>query len=55
MLTAGRMPGAVIAISRKGKLVYHEAFGFSDKAAGTPMPKDAIFALLAGVDARDAT
>jgi CubicO group peptidase (beta-lactamase class C family) len=44
-IAAGRMPGAVIAISRKGKLVYHEAFGFSDKAAGTPMPTDAIFAL----------
>ena len=41
----GRMPGAVIAISRKGKLAYYEAFGFLDKAAGTPMPKDAIFAL----------
>ena len=41
----GRMPGAVVAISRRGKLVYHEAFGFVDKAANTPMPKDAIFAL----------
>ena len=44
-IAAGRMPGAVIAISRKGKLVYHQAFGFADKAAGTPMPRDAIFAL----------
>ena len=42
---AGRMPGAVVAISRRGKLVYHEAFGFVDKAANRPMPKDAIFAL----------
>jgi CubicO group peptidase (beta-lactamase class C family) len=41
----GRMPGAVIAIARKGKLAYYESFGFVDKAAGTPMPKDAIFAL----------
>jgi CubicO group peptidase (beta-lactamase class C family) len=41
----GRMPGAVIAISRRGKLVYHEAFGFSDKAAGKPMAKDSIFVL----------
>ena len=38
----GRMPGAVIAITRKGKLAYYESFGFLDKAAGTPMPKDAI-------------
>jgi CubicO group peptidase (beta-lactamase class C family) len=41
----GKMPGAVVAISRRGKLVYHEAFGFVDKAANRPMPKDAIFAL----------
>ena len=41
----GRMPGAVIAITRKGKLAYYESFGFLDTAAGTPMPKDAIFAL----------
>jgi CubicO group peptidase (beta-lactamase class C family) len=41
----GRMPGAVVAIARHGKLAYHEAFGFVDKAANTPMPKDAIFAL----------
>ena len=41
----GRMPGAVVAIARKGKLAYYESFGFVDKATGTPMPKDAIFAL----------
>jgi CubicO group peptidase (beta-lactamase class C family) len=41
----GRMPGAVIAVARKGKLVYYEAFGFLDKAKGTPMPKDAIFSI----------
>ena len=41
----GRMPGAVVAIARKGKLAYYESFGFVDKASGTPMPKDAIFAL----------
>jgi CubicO group peptidase (beta-lactamase class C family) len=41
----GRMPGAVVAIARKGKLAYYESFGFVDKAANAPMPKDAIFAL----------
>lgn len=41
----GRIPGAVVAIARKGKLVYHEAFGYIDKEAGTPMTKDAIFAI----------
>ena len=44
-VTAGRMPGAVVAIARKGKLAYYEAFGFVDPAAKRPMPKDAIFAL----------
>jgi CubicO group peptidase (beta-lactamase class C family) len=39
----GRIPGAVVAIARKGKLVYFEAFGYLDKAAGTPMTTDAIF------------
>jgi CubicO group peptidase (beta-lactamase class C family) len=44
-VNGGRMPGAVVAIARKGKLAYYESFGFVDKAANTPMPKDAIFAL----------
>jgi len=39
----GRLPGAVIAIARHGKLVYYEAFGFRDKAAGVAMTKDTIF------------
>ncbi|MFO7694976.1 MAG: hypothetical protein R6V57_17980 [Vicinamibacterales bacterium] len=34
----GRLPGAVIAVARKGKLVYYEACGFLDKAAGTAIP-----------------
>jgi CubicO group peptidase (beta-lactamase class C family) len=41
----GRIPGAVIAIARKGKLVYFEAFGYLDKAAGTKMTTDAIFSI----------
>src|SRR5687767_11620891 len=41
----GRMPGAVVAIARKGKLAYYEAFGFADAAARTPMAKDSIFSL----------
>ena len=42
-IARGLMPGAVVAIARKGKLVYHESFGFLEKATGSPMPKDAIF------------
>jgi CubicO group peptidase (beta-lactamase class C family) len=44
-IDSGRMPGAVIAIARRGKLVYYESFGFLDKSKGTPMPKDAIFSI----------
>ena len=40
---ADRLPGAVVMIARKGKLVYSEAIGYEDKAAGKTMPKDAIF------------
>ena len=42
-IEAGRIPGAVIAIARKGKLAYYETFGFRDKAAGVAMTKDTIF------------
>jgi CubicO group peptidase (beta-lactamase class C family) len=41
----GRIPGAVVAIARKGKLAYFEAFGFRDKAAGVPMTTDTIFSI----------
>jgi CubicO group peptidase (beta-lactamase class C family) len=39
----GRLPGAVVAIARKGRLTYFEAFGFRDKQEESPMPKDAVF------------
>src|SRR6202012_4348306 len=42
-IARGQMPGAVLAIARHGKLVYFEAFGYRDKAAGAPMTKDASF------------
>ena len=42
-LSAGAYPGAVVAIARNGKLVYFEAFGYRDKAAGVPMTTDTIF------------
>jgi CubicO group peptidase (beta-lactamase class C family) len=40
-----RMPGAVLAIARRGKLAYYAAFGYLDKAKGIPMSKDAIFSI----------
>jgi CubicO group peptidase (beta-lactamase class C family) len=38
-----QVPGAVLAIVRRGKLVYFESYGYRDKAAGAPMAADAIF------------
>ena len=34
----GRMPGAVIAIARKGQLAYFEMVGYVDPATKAPMP-----------------
>jgi CubicO group peptidase (beta-lactamase class C family) len=41
----GRMPGAVVAIARRGKLVHFKAYGHTDKARGKGMPLDGIFAI----------
>ncbi len=40
-----RVPGAVVAIARNGKLVYFKAFGHSDKAKGIAATTDTIFQL----------
>jgi CubicO group peptidase (beta-lactamase class C family) len=39
----GRIPGVVIAVARKGRLAYYEAYGFRDKPGEAQMPKDAVF------------
>ncbi len=39
----GALPGAVVAVARRGKLAYFEALGFRDPATKQAMPKDAIF------------
>ncbi|WP_374447703.1 serine hydrolase domain-containing protein [Stella sp.] len=44
-IAAGRIPGAVVAVARRGRLAYYEAFGFRDKEAGVAMTKDTIFAI----------
>src|SRR3954465_11344417 len=41
----GRLPGAVVAVARRGKLVYYQAYGYLDKDAGTKMTTDAIFSI----------
>jgi CubicO group peptidase (beta-lactamase class C family) len=40
-----RIPGAVVAIARKGRLAYFEAIGFRDPEARIAMPPDAIFSI----------
>jgi len=40
---AGRIPGAVVIVARKGRIAYAEAVGFRDKAAGSRMTMDSIF------------
>jgi CubicO group peptidase (beta-lactamase class C family) len=42
-IAAGRIPGAVIAIARHGKLVMLDAYGWRDKAVGVAMTTDTIF------------
>jgi CubicO group peptidase (beta-lactamase class C family) len=42
-IEAGRIPGAVIAIARHGRLVALDAYGWRDKAAGIAMTTDTIF------------
>jgi CubicO group peptidase (beta-lactamase class C family) len=44
-IAAKRVPGAVVAIARDGKLVHYKAYGKLDPAKDAPMPLDAIFAL----------
>ena len=41
----GQLAGGVMLIARNGKMVDYETFGYIDKEAGKPMPKDAIFRL----------
>lgn len=39
----GKLPGAVMMVARKGKLVFAEAVGFQDKNAARPMSLNSIF------------
>jgi CubicO group peptidase (beta-lactamase class C family) len=42
-VTENRVPGAVVLVARKGKIVYADAVGFLDKPSAKPMTRDAIF------------
>ncbi|MBT8516630.1 beta-lactamase family protein [Polynucleobacter paneuropaeus] len=39
----GNIPGAVVMINRKGRLIYSEVVGYQDKSANKAMSKDSIF------------
>jgi CubicO group peptidase (beta-lactamase class C family) len=39
----GKLPGAVLMVARRGKIIYSDAIGFQDKGANTPMQLDSIF------------
>src|ERR1700704_824027 len=42
-IAGGKLPGAVVMVARKGKIIYSDAIGFQDKGANTPMKLDSIF------------
>jgi CubicO group peptidase (beta-lactamase class C family) len=44
-MTAGRLPGIVVAVARRGKVVYQKAFGVANLATREPMRTDALFRL----------
>ena len=44
-IAGDRMPGAVLAVAKNGKLVMYKSYGYLNKAANEPMPLNAIFNL----------
>lgn len=43
MIADKKMAGCVVAVARRGKMVYFKPFGMADTATETPMRKDTIF------------
>ncbi|MGI9477424.1 MAG: serine hydrolase domain-containing protein [Hyphomicrobiaceae bacterium] len=44
-ITAGRLPGAVMAVARGNRLAYFDAFGVRDPASSAAMSTDAVFSI----------
>lgn len=42
-VAAGKIPGAVLLVARRGKVAWFEPIGSLDPVAGTPMTRDGIF------------
>lgn len=51
----GKIPGAVALVARRGKIVYHKAFGLADQAANRPLKKSDIFRIASDSKAITAT
>lgn len=51
----GRIPGVVALVARKGKIVYHKAFGLADAEAGRALKRDDIFRIASQTKAITAT
>ena len=44
-VTAGRLPGMVVAVARRGKVVYQKAIGVANRETREPLRADAMFRL----------
>ncbi len=44
-IAAGKVPGVVVAVARRGKVVYQKAFGVANRETREPMRVDSIFRL----------
>ena len=44
-IAGDRLPGAVLAVAKNGKLVMYKSYGYLNKAANEAMPLNAIFNL----------
>jgi len=51
----GRIPGVVALVARRGRIVYHKAFGMADTAAGRALKPDDIFRIASQSKAITAT
>jgi len=50
-----RIPGAVALVARRGRIVYHKAFGLADHASRRPLKRDDIFRIASQTKAITAT
>lgn len=54
-IESNEIPGAVILVARRGKIVLHQAFGYSDVARTRPLETDTLFRMASNSKALTAT